>query len=68
LDKALLDLLDMVGREALQTLFFEPVEPEALDWHLARLSHRVAPAYLPFAADDSGVLAVHLWPCSPPVA
>jgi hypothetical protein len=62
LDKALLELLDLVSRKALQTLLFDPVEPEELDWHLTRLSHRVAPAYLPFAADDSGVLAVHLWP------
>jgi hypothetical protein len=62
LDKALLDLLDLVGREALQTLFFDPIEPEELDWYLARLSHRVAPAYLPLAADDSGILALHLWP------
>ncbi len=62
LDKALLDLLDMVGREALQTLLFEPVALDELDWHLALLSHRVAPAYLPLAADDNGVLALHLWP------
>ncbi len=62
LDKALLDLLNMVGREALRALLFDPVEPEELDWHLARLSHRVAPAYLPLAADDSGILALHLWP------
>lgn len=62
LDKALLELLDLVGREALRVLLFDPVEPEELDWHLARLSYRVAPAYLPLAADDSGILAVHLWP------
>lgn len=62
LDKTLVNLLDLVGREALQTLLFEPVDPAELDWYLARLSHQVAPAYLPIAADDSGVLALHLWP------
>jgi len=43
LDNTLVDLLDLVGQEALQTLLFEPVAPGELDWHLARLSHRVAP-------------------------
>ena len=59
---ALSHLLDTVGRESLKAFYFDPVEPEELDWYLARLSHRVAPAYLPLAADDSGILALHLWP------
>lgn len=58
----LVDLLDTVGPDLLETLLFDPVDPDDLDWHLARLSHRVAPVYLPLATDDSGVLALHLWP------
>ena len=66
-DKArLCDALDrlwgQIGREALETLVFEPISAENLDLFLASLSERVAPSYLPFAADDLGVMAVHLWP------
>lgn len=62
IEESLTNLLDVIGRDALQTLLFDPVAPAELNWHIARLSHRVAPAYLPLATDDSGALAVHLWP------
>ena len=60
--QSLTNLLDVIGRDALRTLLFDPVAPAELDWHLARLSHRVAPVYLPIATDDSGAIALHLWP------
>jgi hypothetical protein len=41
-------------------LLFDPVAPAELNWHIARLSHRVAPTYLPLATDDSGALAAAL--------
>jgi hypothetical protein len=62
LREALEGLLDQIGRASLTGLLFEPISSSDLDWYLARLSHLVAPVYLPFAADDIGIMAVHLWP------
>ncbi|NTU83504.1 MAG: hypothetical protein HGA45_29735 [Chloroflexales bacterium] len=62
LSTTLASLLDTVGRDPLKTLLFEPIEPADLDEHLARLAVFVAPSYLPFMRDESGMMVLHLWP------
>jgi hypothetical protein len=51
-------LLDTLGRDLLATLLFEAVDLDDLDWQLARLSHRVAPVYLPLSLDADLVRGV----------
>lgn len=60
--EAIDQILELVSRDSLRTLFFQPIETTEYEEFLARLSCHVAPSYLPFATDDSGILVAHLQP------
>lgn len=62
IENALTMYLEQIGSSTLSELSFAPVTGNELDWYLVRMGQIVPPAYLPFAADDNGILGIHLWP------
>lgn len=58
-------VLDQIGRDALDLVRLEPISLNEISWHLAHLSHLIAPSYLPFARYSDGYFALHLWPSRP---
>lgn len=62
LRQVLSQVLNKIDVQTWRTLLFSPMQIQELDWYLARLMYVVSPAYLPFASNDSGILAIYLWP------
>lgn len=61
-NKSVKKILDLINRQALENLMFEPVEDDFLKEVIARLCRITSPAFLPVARDSDGVIAIHLWP------
>jgi hypothetical protein len=60
---SLIQISNILGL-ALSHVHILPLAPEKISEYMARLSFHVAPSYLPFATDDSGVFAIFTWPGS----
>lgn len=61
LQESLESIVEWVG-EPLQRLNISPVSKQDLEEYTARLSFHVAPSYLPFATDSSGIFCIHALP------